>query len=60
MEDLMGKLERVVELYWLELGKADRHEDFNPGPWLVAVGVPRIVFDAWIGSVWRLEVGVYE
>jgi hypothetical protein len=56
----MGKLERVVELYWLELGKADRHEDFNPGPWLVAVGVPRIVFDAWIGSVWRLEVGVYE
>jgi hypothetical protein len=32
MEDLTGKLERTVELYRLELGKANRHEDFSPGP----------------------------
>jgi hypothetical protein len=57
MEDLTSKLERVVELCGLKLGKADRRKDFSPSPWLVAMGVPRIVFDAWIKSVfgvWRL------
>ena len=58
MEELTANLDRVVALYWIELDKANRGEEFELGPWIVAIDVPRIIFDAWILSVsgvWKLS-----
>jgi hypothetical protein len=43
--------------YRIELDKANRGEEFELGPWIVAIDVPRIIFDAWVLSVsgvWKL------
>jgi hypothetical protein len=36
MDELTIKLDEVIALYRVELGKANRCEEFQSGPWLVA------------------------
>jgi hypothetical protein len=62
MRALTGKLDTVIALYRVELGKADRGEEFQTGPWFIAGDIPQTVFEAWVATVlavWRLsyEIG---
>jgi hypothetical protein len=47
MEELTADLERVVGLYEVELEKANRRQEFECGPWLIAKGISLMIFDVW-------------
>ena len=57
MKDLSCVLEKRITEYREALKQADLGQQYNPGPWLVAKDVQRIIFDAWahtVPAVWKV------
>lgn len=57
MKDLSGIFDEQVIQYQVALKQADLGLQHNPGPWTVAEGVQRIIFDAWahtVPAVWKI------
>lgn len=57
MKDSSCVLEKRITEYREALKQADLGEQFNPGPWLVAKGVGRLIYDAWshtVPAVWKV------
>lgn len=57
MKDLSGILEEQIRQYQVALKQADLGLQHDPGPWIVAKGVQRAVFDTWahaVPAVWKI------
>lgn len=57
MTGLTAALEDSIRLYQKALQQADKCQQFNPGPWLVAKVIPQITFTAWVenvAAVWKV------
>ena len=57
MATLTSALHDNILLYQEALQRADKGQQYNPGPWPVAKDVPQIIFDAWVQevpAVWKI------
>lgn len=57
MAKLTNKMNQSISDYQAALKLADAGAQYNPGPWIVAKDVSRIIFDAWsqrVPAVWKI------
>ena len=57
MAELTDRMNKSIIEYQAALKLADAGAEYNPGPWIVAQRVSRIIFDAWskgVPGVWKI------